>query len=108
MAEDTRAVSEAPTIRAYLAPAQHWALPLRHDFTQDPQTPLDHGLAEQAADERVAVRFILEPAREAAKFVSPCTVLSSCAPASDWREAGSGVRCCGRPAARCGRCWPLG
>ena len=66
MVEHASTVSDAPTIRAYLAPAQHWALPLRDDFIQDPQAPLDHGLAEQAADERVAVRFILEPARDRA------------------------------------------
>ena len=62
MVEYTRAVSEAPTIRAYLAPAQHRALPLPHDFTQDPQTPLDRGFADLTADERLAVRFIIEPA----------------------------------------------
>ena len=45
------------TIRAYLAPKRHWALPLRHDFAQDPAVLLDHGFAHQMADERVAVRF---------------------------------------------------
>ena len=47
------------TIRAYLAPKRHWALPLRHDFAQDPAVLLDPGFADQTADERVAVRFLV-------------------------------------------------
>ncbi len=52
------------TIRAYLTPKQHWALPLRHDFTQDPVILLDRGLAHQTAGERVAVRFLVARAGE--------------------------------------------
>ena len=52
------------TIRAYLAPKQHWALPLRDDFTQDPVVLLDRGLAHQTAGERVAVRFLVARAGE--------------------------------------------
>ena len=52
------------TIRAYLAPKQHWALPLRHDFAQDPVVLLDRGLAHQTAGERVAVRFLVARAGE--------------------------------------------
>ena len=66
MAKLTQAASAPPTIRAYLAPARHWALPLRHDFIQDPQALLDRGLCGQSDDELVAVRFILEPARRRA------------------------------------------
>ncbi len=47
------------TIRAYLAPERHWALPLRTDFVQDPAALLDRGFAHQTADERVAVRFLV-------------------------------------------------
>ena len=52
------------TIRAYLAPKRHWALPLRHDFTQDPVVLLDRGFAHQMAGERVAVRFLVARAGE--------------------------------------------
>ena len=50
---------EATTIRAYLAPERHWALPLRTEFVQDPAALLDHGFANQTGDEHVAVRFLV-------------------------------------------------
>ena len=59
MTRPGRAVPQSCTIRAYLAPKRHWALPLRHDFAQDPSALLDRGFAHQTADERVAVRFLV-------------------------------------------------
>ena len=56
---------EAPgpyTIRAYLKPAHGWALPFDHARVQDPHAPLDRGFADLTAGERLAVRFIIEPA----------------------------------------------
>ena len=53
------------TLRAYLKPAQCWALPFDHARVQDPHGPLDQGFADLAADERLAIRFIIEPAEAA-------------------------------------------
>ena len=50
------------TIRAYLKPAHGSALPFDHGRVQDPHAPLDQGFADLTADERLAVRFIMEPA----------------------------------------------
>ncbi|MCY3748924.1 MAG: type IV secretion system DNA-binding domain-containing protein [Chloroflexi bacterium] len=59
VASDDGAPKEPTTIRAYLAPEHHWALPLRTDLLQDPAALLDRGFADQAADERVVVRFLV-------------------------------------------------
>ena len=58
-AADDGAPNEPTTIRAYLAPEHHWALPLRTDLLQDPAALLDRGFADQAAGERVVVRFLV-------------------------------------------------
>ncbi|MCY4111259.1 MAG: hypothetical protein OXF96_04880 [Chloroflexi bacterium] len=50
------------TIRAYLKPAHGWALPFDHARVRDPHALLDQGFADLMADERLAVRFIIEPA----------------------------------------------
>ena len=50
------------TIRAYLKPSHGWALPFDHARVQGPHAPLDRGFADLMADERLAVRFIIEPA----------------------------------------------
>ena len=57
-----RGATGLQTIRAYLKPAQCWALPFEHARVQRPHAPLDQGFANLTADERLAVRFIIEPA----------------------------------------------
>ena len=53
------------TIRGYLKPAHGCALPFDHARVQGSHAPLDQGFAELMADERLAVRFIIEPANPA-------------------------------------------
>ncbi|MCY3958707.1 MAG: type IV secretion system DNA-binding domain-containing protein [Chloroflexi bacterium] len=64
MSRRDRTAPQAHTIRAYLAPKQHWALPLRTDFVQDPAALLDRGFADRAADEHIAVRFLVARAQD--------------------------------------------
>lgn len=53
------------TLRANLTPERSGVLPLDHTAVQDPRALLDDGFADPNADERMAVRFIIEPANEA-------------------------------------------
>ena len=57
-----RGATRLHTIRAYLKPAHCWALPFDHSRVQDGHSPLDQGFADLTAGERLAVRFIIEPA----------------------------------------------
>jgi len=60
-----RSATGPHTIRAFLKPAHSWALPFDHARVQGPHAPLDPGFADFMADERLAVRFIIEPANAA-------------------------------------------
>ena len=50
------------TLRAFLKPAHGCSLPFDHARVQGSHAPLDQGFADLMADERLAVRFIIEPA----------------------------------------------
>ena len=52
---------QTAVVRAYLAPAEHWALPLRDAFEHDPQAVLDRGFMAAGPAERVVLCFIVEP-----------------------------------------------
>ena len=62
MREFRRGATGLHTIRAYLKPAHGSALPFDHARVQDPHAQLDRGFADLMSDERLAVRFIIEPA----------------------------------------------
>ena len=49
------------TIRTFLVPEHCWVLPLDHANVRDPHALIDRGLADPSADERVAVRYLIEP-----------------------------------------------